>query len=262
MQRLKKFSILKSIKYAFHTYFKNFSFFGQIISIALFGSVIIYFIQNYYMFSVFSAKYRTMWFVIGLNLWVIPLQILLFKSYDNNTLFNFKDFSIYLNYYDRKSYGSCASHYFFLHLVNLIFHILLDLNLSPIGWMLRGYFCSKYCLNAYLILDKKLTFWQSIKMSPNLIYGKRKKLLFLCLIIFLIQVLTGLFCAYVLPMILEEEQINLFFLIPFWSTILLPIESLTYIYIYKQLITNADENFNIKLYKIMESKKIVIPESM
>lgn len=248
MDIFQKFSISEAIRDSFKTYFKNFQFFLKIFGLAVIGSISFYFTQPF-LPRIFSGEFGLIQF-IAIFCGDILLNNLIIKNYDNSKLLRLRDFYKYdfnLGYY--------LLYYIFLFCIqslpNMIFG-LSDFNnniiasLMLIGWILSLVLFIKYFWGKYLILDKNLTFIQSIRAIPYLVNGEKQKLLWSWFVGFVSAVLPILpFCflgSYFIFGSFAKNYLT-FIAIPFAIAFSYPIMTMVYISIYKQLMANADENF-------------------
>lgn len=252
-----KFSISQTIDYAYKTYVKNFKFFLRIFGLISIGSIFSYY-ANLYIPNISFPLSIINFFVQFLG--VMIFDYLITKNYDNSNYLSFKDI---FNYdFNILSY---LIYYLFIYFVGAVPALALgSLKSGSQGSIFIGsliaisvslYFTLEYFLGKYLILDKKLTLIQSLRAIPYLVSGEKKRIL-----------LTWIICAFViaLPYVIFaligsyllfgsiQNIFNPFFSAPFIIAYSNPLYSMVNVYIYEQLIENADEAFKKKLADFQE----------
>jgi len=245
MLNFQKFSLYQALHYAFTTYVKNFKFFFKIFTISLIGSLAIYW-GKLFLPSIFSGELGLI-LPIALLCWDIILNVLLLKSYGDTRLLRFEDFFQYdfnLGYYLLYSV--------FIYCIESISGMMSGYSATVaslatlIGFALSVLLALEYFLGKYLILDKNLTFIQSLRAVPYLVRGEKLKLACSWLvssIAVIPAVLLSFLSSYLMFGSIEKNYLELI-TIPFSIAYGYPIVNMVFISIYKQLVANADEQFN------------------
>jgi len=242
-----KFSLTQALSYAFRTYLKNFIFFAKVFSIAMIGSICMYFAKLF-----MPALLPQLGLIVPIVQfgWDMVINVLVLKSYDNFKLLRFKDFFNYdFNFSHYALY--CAFVYLIQSLPTAIIQFAhsggaIGFIVSCIGFALCFFLFLEYMLGKYLILDKNLTFLQAVRAIPHLVYGEKLKLLWSFLAIcFAVSpvALLGAGISYLVFGSVGQGYIELI-AVPIAFAFGYPIPSLIFVSIYKQLIANASEQFN------------------
>lgn len=247
---IEKFSISEAIGYAYKTYFKNFNFFLKVFGISSIGSICFYFAQLNNP-QLFSGPSTTILKFFAQFVGILVLDVLILKGYEDSNILRLKDFFNYYFYI-----GSYFMYYCFLYGFEYFPYLIIksmnitDPGLNCIWCLLIGGFTFfiliNYSLGKYLTLDKDLTFRQSLRATPYLVCGEKKAILLAWCIYFLLILLPWTIFTALLTYFITgslNNSYSSFFMTPFAITFQYPMSTLMGISIYKQLMTNVDENF-------------------